>query len=111
MSKIEYVDNAALVEIFPDNDSVNHDIVIVDIRNPGEYAAEYIEGSVNIPLDELLSSDKQQFKDKVILFHCKGGVRTRANQHILEAFNSKQSLCLEGGIEQWKNCGRPVKKA
>lgn len=111
MSKIEYVDNATLVEMVSENGEISADVVIVDIRNPSENAAEYIDGSVNIPLDELLSSDKQQFKDKVILFHCKGGVRTKANQHILEAFNSKQSLCLEGGIEQWKNCGRPVKKA
>lgn len=111
MSKIEYVDNATLVEMVSENGEISADVVIVDIRNPSENAAEYIDGSINIPLDELLSSDKQQFKDKVILFHCKGGVRTKANQHILEAFNSKQSLCLEGGIEQWKNCGRPVKKA
>lgn len=110
MSKIEYIDEAKLVELFPNGSNKNPDIVIVDIRNPGEYAAEYIDGSVNIPLDELLSSDKQQFKDKTIVFHCKGGVRTKANQHILEAFASKQSLCIDGGIEQWKSCGHPIKK-
>lgn len=110
MSKIEYIDDVKLLELFSSSDNSNSDLVIVDIRNQGEYAAEYIEGSVNIPLDELLSSDKHQFKDKVIVFHCKGGVRTKANQHILETFFSKQSLCLEGGIEQWKNCGLPVKK-
>lgn len=110
MSKIEYIDEVKLAELFPNGSNKNPGIVIVDIRNPGEYAAEYIDGSVNIPLDELLSSDKQQFKDKTIVFHCKGGVRTKANQHILESFASKQSLCLDGGIEQWKNCGHPIKK-
>lgn len=107
MSKILYVDDAKLEQIFTNN---LNEVVIVDIRNPGEHSAEYIDGSVNLPLDELLAADKNQFKDKVVLFHCKGGVRTKANQHLLEAFASKESLCLEGGIEQWKNCGKPVKE-
>lgn len=109
MSKIKYLDDATLLGMFPNKINDKDNIVIVDIRNPGEYSVEYIEGSINIPLDELLSSDKQQFKDKTIVFHCKGGVRTKANQHILEAFASVESLCLEGGIDQWKNCKLKVK--
>lgn len=108
MSNITYINDTILHE-FSSDDLEN--MVIVDIRNPGEHAAEYIDGSVNLPLDELLTADKNQFKDKVVLFHCKGGVRTKANQHLLEAFASKESLCLEGGIEQWKTCGKAVKKS
>ncbi len=105
MSKVLYIDDGKLEHLFT---SVFGEIVIVDIRNPGEHAIEYIDGSINLPLDELLTADKNQFKNKVILFHCKGGVRTRSNQHLLEAFASKGSLCLEGGIDQWKSCGKPV---
>lgn len=107
MSKILYIDDNKLEQLFT---SETGEVVIVDIRNPGEHSVEYIDGSVNLPLDELLTANKNQFKDKVILFHCKGGVRTRANQHLLEAFASKESFCLEGGIDQWKSCGKPVKQ-
>lgn len=108
MSKVLYIDDGKLEKLFT---SKFNEVVIIDIRNPGEYSVEYIDGSINLPLDELLTADKNQFKDRVILFHCKGGIRTRANQHLLEAFASKESLCLEGGIDQWKNCGKPVKQS
>ncbi|MDD3267344.1 MAG: rhodanese-like domain-containing protein, partial [Burkholderiales bacterium] len=86
MSKVLYIDDGKLEELFAKKAD---DVVIVDIRNPGEYSVEYIDGSINLPLDELLTADKNQFKDKIILFHCKGGIRTKANQHLLEAFASK----------------------
>ncbi len=111
MSRIEYLDDQELCTMFPNGMSLNNDVVIVDVRSAGEYAAEYISGSVNIPLDELLTNDKNQFKDKVVVFHCKGGVRTRNNQHVLEMFATKQSFCMAGGIEQWKSCNHPVKKS
>lgn len=110
MSKLEYIDDATLATLFPSGKLQHPDMVIIDIRSADEYAVECIEGSINIPLDDLLFSDKNKFKDKVILFHCKGGVRTKANEHILEAFNSARSLCLSGGIEQWKKCGNRVKR-
>ncbi len=108
-NKLEYLDDGSLQELFA-NDTQN-EITIVDVRNPGEHAAEYIDGSINLPVDELLTADKNQFKDKVVVFHCKGGIRTRANQHLLEAFSTKRTLCMEGGIDQWINLGKPIKRS
>ena len=76
MSKIEYIDEAKLVELFPNGSNKNPDIVIVDIRNPGEYAAEYIDGSINIPLDELNQESKKLDKSKTIILCCASGTRS-----------------------------------
>lgn len=108
-SNFEYLDDAQLKSMFPNGSNPDENVVIVDIRSTGEYAAEYIAGSVNLPLDELLTQDKNQFKEKVVVFHCKGGVRTKNNQHILEMFATKKSYSMAGGIEQWKSCNQPVK--
>ncbi|HCY39704.1 MAG TPA: hypothetical protein DHV02_07545 [Neisseriales bacterium] len=110
MSKIEYLDDEQLKSMFPNGVVSDADVLIIDVRSPGENAAEYIEGSTNIPLDELMSFDRNKYKDKTLVFHCKGGVRTKANQHVLESLASKQSFCFDGGIEQWKSCGHPIKK-
>lgn len=110
MSKIEYLNDDQLKEMFPNGTAIASDIVIIDVRSPGENAAEYIDGSINIPLDEFLSIDRSKYKDKTLVFHCKGGVRTKSNQHVLESIASKQSFCFDGGIEQWKKCGHPIKK-
>lgn len=110
MSKIEYLNDDQLKEMFPNGTAIASDIVIIDVRSPGENAAEYIDGSINIPLDEFLSIDRSKYKDKILVFHCKGGVRTKSNQHVLESIVSKQSFCFDGGIEQWKKCGHPIKK-
>ena len=110
MSKVQYLDNSQLIELFPGGKIPHVDLLIIDVRAPGEYAEEHIEGSINLPLDEFIGFDKASYKDKVLIFHCKGGVRTKSNQHILETLASKESWCLDGGIEQWKSCGFKVVK-
>ncbi len=106
MSKVCFLNDEQLRDLFQ---SATDDIIVVDVRNSGEYAVEHIADSINLPVDELLTADKNQFKDKVVVFHCKGGVRTRANEHLLDAFATKQTYCMEGGIDQWKNLGNPIK--
>lgn len=110
MSKIEYLNDQELIAMFPNGANLSDDVVIVDVRSFGEHTVESISDSINLPLDELLMHDKNQFKDKVVVFHCKGGVRTKNNQHVLEMFATKKSFCMTGGIEQWKSCNLPVKK-
>jgi rhodanese-related sulfurtransferase len=83
-------------------------VVVVDVRSAPEYALEHIANSINISLDDLARVEKNYFKDKIVVFHCKGGIRTKSNEHLLQTFHSKQSYCLSGGIEQWKCCGFKV---
>lgn len=65
--------------------------IIIDVRNPPEFAANAIPGAVSMPLEELeLRLDKLP-KDKPILIHCGTGARAEMAYNILKkaGFNAK----------------------
>jgi len=86
----------------------NENTVIIDVREPDEYAKEHIEGSINIPLAKLQSFDFSPYQNATLIFHCKLGSRTKQAAHILANIPCKQAYCLDGGIEQWKQMGLPT---
>ena len=83
-------------------------VVIVDVRNPMEYAQEHIAGSQNVPLSEIATTDFSDKKDKIAIFHCQLGRRTLAAKEAILKTGFQKIYCLEGGLKQWKDCGFPV---
>ena len=79
------------------------DTVILDVRQPEEYAERNIEGSILIPLGELPArlGELERFKDQEIIVHCKmGGRSAQACQYLnQQGFNATN---LAGGILAWK---------
>lgn len=70
-------------------------LLIIDVRNPDEYAERHIQGAVNIPLDILPAGITQEFRSKQIVTVCgKGGGRSAHAAEMLRAerFNA-QYLC------------------
>jgi phage shock protein E len=49
---------------------------IIDVRTKREYAAGHIEGSVNIPLNELMEGVKKLNKNTVLITCCASGARS-----------------------------------
>ncbi len=84
------------------------EIIIIDIREPSEYAREHIPGSINIPLNQLTEYDTTNWQDKTVLFHCKSGNRTKQAQILIDKIPHGEKLCLSGGIEEWKLIGNDV---
>lgn len=58
---------------------------IIDVRSPGEYGYGHIQGSINIPLNELESKIKKLKKDQTIITCCASGVRSASAKSILES--------------------------
>jgi rhodanese-related sulfurtransferase len=64
--------------------------VLVDVREPGEWAAGHVDGAVSYPLSELNSTtDPQQLKerlpaDKIVYTHCAAGKRSVRAAEILK---------------------------
>jgi rhodanese-related sulfurtransferase len=52
------------------------DLVLVDVREPSEYAAGRIDGAINIPLRTLAQNLDQIPKDKPVMLYCSSGYRT-----------------------------------
>ncbi len=85
--------------------------VILDVRNPDEYACGHIKGSLNIPLPEL-PSRWQELKDyKRVYIHCKRGARAKSARDLLATAGLTNLVCLDtAGMDHWCEAGYPVEK-
>lgn len=60
--------------------------IILDVRSRGEYASGHINGSINIPVDELANQlNKLKDKSKTIITCCASGMRSGSAKNILES--------------------------
>jgi len=56
---------------------------IIDVRTPREFAEGHVKGSINIPLDELLTNLHHVPKDKPVIACCASGMRSNSAAGIL----------------------------
>ena len=75
--------------------------ILVDIRNPDEYARAHIPCARNIPLSQLTRIEGAP----EVIFHCKSGMRTGANAETLAACSDAPVYLLEGGFDAWQSAG------
>jgi rhodanese-related sulfurtransferase len=86
-------------------------IVLVDVREPSEYAAERIEGALLFPLSTFDPAALPASDGRPLVFHCAGGVRSaQAVVRCQEAGLSCDSH-VAGGILAWKKAGLPTLRA
>lgn len=82
--------------------------VFVDIREADEYARDHIPGARHVPLSAL-GSRQPATPGEVIIFHCRSGMRSQANEaQLAAAAPFCEAYVLEGGLEAWKKAGLPV---
>ena len=87
--------------------------VVVDVSEPGEFAAAHVAGARNIPLGQLEQRLPEVVKNKavpVILVCATGG---RANRALATAkrLGYERAQVLAGGLKAWKDANLPVEKA
>lgn len=61
--------------------------LVIDVREPEEYASGHVAGSINIPPSELMSgSEKLQgvAKDANIILYCRSGSRSNVSKIIMQ---------------------------
>lgn len=83
-------------------------ITLVDCREPYEWQAGRVEGSVHIPLNAIMAgagSDLDQNKPVVVI--CRSGNRSELATMMLQA-RGFDAHNLEGGIEAWAAGGLPI---
>lgn len=79
------------------------DIFLLDVRTPEEYALGSIEGSVNIPLDELREHLDELPRNKEIVIYCSIGLRGYVGLRILKGHGFEQVYNLTGGLKLWES--------
>ncbi len=86
------------------------DVVVIDVRSPGEFQSVHIEGSYNIPIGEIkgsISKIASKISGPVVLI-CQAGIRSEQAAEILNAAGVQDIRILEGGIGAWRSFGGQV---
>ena len=86
--------------------------VVVDVREATEYAQGHIADAKHIPLAQLGERLKEltRYKDKPVLLHCQGGVRSAKACDLLAKQGFTKLYNLQGGINAWQQAKLPVVK-
>jgi rhodanese-related sulfurtransferase len=88
----------------------NGEVVLVDVREPGEYAAENIPGSTFIPLSAFDPARIPALGDKKLVIHCRSGSRCgMAAMRLLASGWPGEIYRMKGGIMGWKAVGGKVR--
>jgi hydroxyacylglutathione hydrolase len=82
-------------------------VVIVDVRNPDEWARGHIPGALLLPLPLLHTRLAELPRDRPIVVHCQRGSRSAAAAATLDAFGFEDVHDLIGGMSAWEADGRP----
>jgi rhodanese-related sulfurtransferase len=83
-------------------------VLLIDVREPAEYAAERIQGALLYPLSTFDAKVLPADETRRVVFHCAGGRRSlTAAEKRLEA-GSAHAAHMGGGIAAWKSAGLPV---
>jgi len=96
----------ALVEADPD-------VLVVDVRTPGEYATCHIPGAVNLPLDQIDAHLNRIVADAGgrLLLVCQAGGRATQARARLAGAGLEGSAILTGGMNAWNAAGGPTSSA
>lgn len=81
----------------------DNDVILIDVRDPDEFAQMSIPGSILIPLGELDTSEKLKAieKDKMIVMICQSGSRSAFAQQMLVDMGYKRVYNLSDGLAHW----------
>jgi rhodanese-related sulfurtransferase len=83
--------------------------VVIDVSEPGEYAAGHIVGSRNIPIGRLeVAPELPKNKSLPVVLVCASGKRAATAAKALQAKGYTQAVVLAGGMAGWKAANLPV---
>jgi rhodanese-related sulfurtransferase len=80
---------------------------IVDVREPGEYAAGHVPGAVLIPMGQLPGRMTELDRGAPVYVVCASGNRSAAMTGLLRSAGF-DAYSVAGGTSGWARSGRPV---
>lgn len=78
---------------------IEQNAVVIDVRTADEYTTGHIEGSINIPVDNISSVDYD--KDTLIIVYCASGMRSATAAETLVDLGYTKVHNLDGGLINW----------
>ncbi len=96
------------------------DIVVIDVREPGEFAEGHLPGAINLPRGVLEfkieahpalaceTSPALADRERQIVVYCLSGGRSMLACDSLQVLGFRRIRSLTGGIAAWREAGLPV---
>lgn len=90
----------------------NKEVIVLDIRTPGEFSTGRIAGAKNIDFQapDFEKRIEQLDKTKSYLVHCASGGRSSHSLLLFKKHQFQSVYHLDGGIKAWQKAGLPVEK-
>ncbi|GAA4341759.1 hypothetical protein GCM10023165_22820 [Variovorax defluvii] len=87
--------------------------VVVDVREPEEFAAGHVTGAKNVPLAQLEEKLTATVKNKTVplLMVCASGARAQRAVATAKKLGYDKAQAVAGGLKSWKEANLPVEKA
>lgn len=81
--------------------------VVLDVRDPAEFAAGHLPNARNIPMAELDKRVNDLPQGKPVLVCCASGARSGRALSLLRQ-GGREAFNLAGGVAAWRQAGLPV---
>ena len=87
--------------------------VVVDVREPAEFAGGHITNAKNVPLGQLEERLPQVVKNKAlpVVLVCATSPRSVRAQAIARKLGYEKAEAMAGGMQAWRGANLPVAKA
>jgi rhodanese-related sulfurtransferase len=99
--KVQQVDIEALEKHAPET-------VVLDVREPEEYAHGHVPGAVNVPQAEIASRLDEIPRDRPLIIVCQAGYRSLRAAQFLRQVGFDRVTSVTGGMEAWEASDLPV---
>jgi len=89
-------------------DSAPPNAVLIDVREPEEFARGHVPSAVSLPQAELANRLNEIPRDRPILTICQSGMRSLRSAQFLRQQGFQQVATILGGTAAWRAAGRPL---
>lgn len=84
--------------------------VLIDIREPDEFAREHVAGAIHSPLSAFDQALLKLPDGRDVIYTCRTGNRTGVHCARLAGRVAGEAFVLEGGLDGWKAQGLPTEQ-
>lgn len=99
----------------------NPDLLILDVREPNEFDAMHIAGSMNVPRGILESACEWEYeetepelvraREREVVLVCRSGHRSILAAHSMQVLGYTDVVSLQTGLRGWKDYDQPLEDA
>lgn len=92
-------------------DPVPAHAILLDVREPNEYAAGHVPGAINLPQADLATRLEELPRAGHLIVICQAGARSLRAAQFLKQVGFDRVVSVAGGTGAWADAGKPLEHA